>query len=241
MTAATDTLTTGAIVNSRAGRAFNDIGARLAGLGAIAFAVIVVVQNVLRGGSAPANGATGEEVLAYYADHRTMTFVLAATFVVSGGALAAFLGGTMRRLLAGGRPGLAIAGGIGAAGVMALFAVVVGAEQALSLVASGDRPDLGAIEALWAFHNSVFSVLSLFLAVALVGLARAGVAAGITPRAFDVLAPVGAALLAIGAAAGPAIAAGDAMPLFVLAGLGFLTWLAFLVATGLRLVRSTAG
>jgi hypothetical protein len=216
---------------------FADIGARLAGLGAIGFVAVVALQNILRGASAPANGASGEEVLAYYADHRPTTFVLVATFVLSAAALATFLGGAMRRLLAGNRPGWAITGCVGAAGVMALFAVVVAAEQALSVVATGDQPDLGAIEALWAFHSSVFTVLELLLAIALLGLARAGVAADLTPRAFELLAPVGAGLLALGAIAGPAIAAGDAMPVFGLAFLGFAVWLAFLVSTGLRLVR----
>ena len=177
-------------------------------------------------------------MLAYYADHRATTFVLVATFVLTGAGLATFLGGAMRRLLAGSRPGWAITGCVGAVGIMALFAVVVGAEQALSLIATRDQPDLGAIEALWAFHNSVFTVLYLSIGIALVGLARAGVAAGLTPRAFERVAPVGAGLLAVGAVAGPSIAAGDAMPVFALAGLGFLVWLAFLVSTGLRLVRS---
>ena len=121
---------------------------------------------------------------------------------------------------------------------MALFGIMVASEQALSVVAAGDRPDLGTIEALWTFHNSVFTVLFLSLAIALLGLARAGVAAGLTPRAFDRIAPAGAGLLAVGAMAGPWIAAGDAMPVAGLAFLGFAVWLAFLVSTGLRLVRS---
>ena len=217
-----------------------DIRARVAGLGALAFAAVVVLQNLVRGGSTPSNGASGQEVLTYYADHRAMTFFLVATFVLSAGGLATFLGGTMRRLIAGSRPGWAITGGIGAVGIMALFAVVVASEQALSVIAAGDAPDLAAIETLWALHHSVFTVLYLWIAIAMVGLARAGVGAGITPRAFDRLAPIGAGLLAAGAIAGPSIAAGDAMPVFALAGLGFLVWLAFLASTGLRLVR-TAG
>ena len=52
------------------------------------------------------------------------------------------------------------------------------------------------------------------------------------------LAPLGSALLLRGTLAGPSIAAGDAMPLFGLAGVGFLIWLSFFAATGLRLVRS---
>jgi hypothetical protein len=237
-TATEPTIAPTAVPGHRMKRRFDDIGARLAGVGAISFVAVVVLQNLIRGSSAPANGVSVEEVLAHYVDHRTTTIVLVATFVLSGGALAAFLGGAMRRLLAGSRPGWAITGGIGAVGVMALFAVVVACEQALSVVANGDRPDLGAIQALWAFHNSAFTVLYLSLAIALLGLSRAGVATGLTPRAFERLAPVGAGLLAFAAMAGPWIAAGDAIAVSGLALLGFAVWLAFLVSTGLRLVRS---
>jgi len=217
-----------------------DIGARLAGLGALTFAAVVVLQNLLRGATAPANGATSDEVLAGYADHRAVTFVLVATFVVSGVGLAAFLGGAMRRMLASSRSGWAFTGLVGATGIMTLFAVLVACEEALSAIASGSQPDSGAISAIWALHNCVFAVLFLSIAVALVGLSRAGVAAGITPAVFDRLGPIGAALLAVATLAGPAIAIGDAMPMFGLGAIGFLTWLAFLVTTGLRLVRSDA-
>ena len=84
----------------------------------------------------------------------------------------------------------------------------------------------------------MFSVLFLSIAVALVGLSRAGVAAGITPPVFERVAPIAAAMLAVATVAGPAIAAGDAMPVFGLGAIGFLTWLAFLVTTGRRLMGS---
>jgi hypothetical protein len=44
-------------------------------------------------------------------------------------------------------------------------------------------------------------------------------------------------MLLVGTIAGPAIAVGHAMALFAVTGLGFLIWLAFLIVTGLRLVR----
>lgn len=221
-------------------RALGDITSRAAGFGALAFVGIAVLQNVLRGSAAPTNGASSDEVLSYYADHRTLTFVLLGTFVLGGTGLAVFLGGAMRRLVAGARPAWAYTGLAGGLGIMALFAVMVGSEQALSVVADGPTPSAGAVDALWALHNSVFTVLWLSIGVALLGLARAGVAAGITPATFDRLAPVGFALLALGTVAGPATAAGDAMPMFGLGLVGFLIWLAFLATTGLRLVRSEA-
>jgi hypothetical protein len=217
---------------------FGDIRARAAGVGALAFAAIVVLQNIIRGALAPANDASGREVLAHYADHRAVTVALAVTFVLSGIALAMFLGGAMRRLLAGDRPAWAYTGAIGAIGIMAVFAVLIGTEEALSVVATGHEPNLASIEALWALHNSVFTVLLLSVAVALLGLGRAGVAAGMTPAAFERLAPAGCALLALASAAGPFIAAGEATPIFGLGAAGFMIWLAFLVATGRRLIQS---
>jgi hypothetical protein len=215
-----------------------DIGTRAAGWGALTFAFTVIAQNLIRGASAPGNGASGGEVLSHYSGHGAIMFVLATTYVVSGLGMAVFLGGATRRLLAAGRPGWAVAGLVGATCIMTLFALVVAAEQALTVAAHMDKPQLGAIQALWALHNSIFTILDLSIAVALLGLSRAAVAAGMTPKMFNRLAPVGSAMLLVGTLAGPAIAAGHAMALFAVAGLGFLIWLAFLIVTGIRLVRS---
>jgi len=218
-------------------RSAGDISARLAGLGAIGFATTVIAQNLIRGAGAPANDASGAEILTHYADHRTMTTVLVASYALGIVSILVFLGGSATRLVRSDRPGWAVTGLLGAAGVTALFAVVVGCEQALSVAATRDLTGLGAIDALWSLHNSVFAVLDASIALALVGLSRAGISAGITPRPFRWLAPVGAGMLVVGTLAGPAIAAGDAMPLFGVAGLGFVVWLSFLITTGVRLVR----
>ncbi len=95
-------------------RGLGDISPRLAGAGAITFASIVTLQNVIRGGNAPVNGDSDESVLAHYADHRALTFVLIGTFVVSAIGLAVFVGGATRRLLDSDRRGWALAG-VGAA------------------------------------------------------------------------------------------------------------------------------
>jgi|GEM_PF-2903655 len=216
-----------------------DIGPRLAGAGALTFVGSVIMQNIIRGGSAPSNGASSAAVLAYYGDHRGITMALVGLFLLSGSGLAAFLGGAMRRLTGGERPAWAFTGCVGAVGIIVLFSVLVGAEEALSVLAHRNQPNLGAVEALWVLHNCVFTLLFPMIAVALVGLSRAGVAAGITPRAFQRIAPLGASLLAVGALAGPFIAAGDAMALFAVGAIGFLMWLAFLITTGLRLTRAT--
>lgn len=219
------------------GSVAGDLSARAAGWGALIFAVVVIAQNIIRGATAPGNGASATELLSHYSGDGAIPYVLAATYVLSGIGLAVFLGGVTRRLLASGRPGWAITGVVGAIGIMTVFALVIAAEQALTVAAHMDQPDLGAMQAIWALHNSIFSILDLSIAIALMGLSKAAVAAGMAPKAFTKLGPVGAALLILGTVAGPAIAAGDATALFAVAGLGFLIWLAFLVATGIRLVR----
>jgi hypothetical protein len=215
-----------------------DLSTRAAGCGALTFAVTVIAQNLIRGATAPGNGASPALVLSHFSGHGTISFVLAATYVVGGIGMAVFLGGVLRPLLAGGRPGWAVTGVVGAVCIMAVFGLVVAAEQALTLAAHLDHPSIGAIQALWVLHNSIFTILDLSIAVALMGLARAATAAAMTPKAFDRLAPLGAAMLLVGTIAGPAIAVGHAMARVAVTGLGFLIWLAFLIVTGLRLVRA---
>jgi hypothetical protein len=216
-----------------------DLSTRAAGWGALTFAIVVIIQNLVRGASAPGNGASGAHVLSHYSGESAITFVLIATYVVSGTGMAVFLGGITRHLLATRRPGWALTGVVGAIGIMIIFTLVVAAEQALTVAAHMHHPDLGAIQAIWALHNSIFSILDFSIALALVGLSKATIAAGMTPRVFTKLAPAGAAMLVVSTVAGPAIAAGHAMALFGLGGLGFLIWLAFLITTGVRLVRTT--
>ena len=215
-----------------------DLSSRAAGWGALTFAIVVIAQNVIRGASAPGNDASAAKVLSHYSGDEATSILLAATYVLSGIGLAVFIGGITRRLLATSRSGWAITGLLGAIGIFTVFALVVAAEQALTVAAHMDRPDLGAMQALWALHNSIFSVLDLSIALALLGLSRAAVAAGLTPKAFNWLAPVGASLLLIGTIGGPLVAEGRVTALFGAAGVGFVIWLAFLVVTGVRLVRA---
>src|SRR4051812_27034419 len=98
--------------------AFGDISARLAGAGAITFAATVLAQNVIRGASVPGNGASSADILTHYTEHRPVTFVLVATYVLSGIGLALFLGGVMRRLISSDRRGWAFTGLVGATGIM---------------------------------------------------------------------------------------------------------------------------
>ena len=53
----------------------------LGGIGGLVFAGLVVVQNAIRSGF-PANDATTEEVMRYYADHRSATIALSVLFPI---------------------------------------------------------------------------------------------------------------------------------------------------------------
>src|SRR4051812_40967809 len=86
-----------------------DLKNRAAGLGALGFATLVVVQNILRSG-APQPGADIKEVAAHYGDHRGVTVVLMVTLVLGLCCLVSFLGGVAGRLVNSDRRGWAVLG-----------------------------------------------------------------------------------------------------------------------------------
>jgi hypothetical protein len=203
------------------------------GWAALAFVAIVVVQNLIRGAVAPQNNASMSDVVDYYVHHRPLEVLLSVTFVASGCALAIVLGGLLHLASAGPDRAWAYTGFAGGVGIFVLFSTMIGVDAALVGVARGAQPD-GAVNALWALHNAIFAVLDLSIAVALFGLGRVAVARGLAPRPFSWLAPAGAGLLAIGAFGAPLLADGSVMPMMYVAVVGFLVWLAFLVAVGVR-------
>ena len=117
-----------------------DLSTRAAGWGALTFALVVIAQNIIRGATAPGNGASTARVLSHYSGDGATSIVLAATYVLSAIGLTLFLGGITRHLLATSRRGWAIFGLVGALGIYTVFALVVAAEQALSVAAHMDNP-----------------------------------------------------------------------------------------------------
>jgi hypothetical protein len=210
---------------------------RAAGWGGLAFVVVVMIQNLVRATTAPLNNAPTAKVLAHYSQHSPVEMLLSVTFVVSGAGIALYVGGMARRLVDGPAPAWAYTGFAGALGVIALFSTLVGSEAALVGAGHRPHPNFGTIDALWLLHNAIFAVLDLSIAVALLGLGLAAVSAGLAPRVFSWLAPLGAALLAIGAAGAPVLADGSDMVFMAVALVGFVIWLAFVAVTGARLLR----
>lgn len=214
-----------------------DAGLRWAGAAGIAFAVIVIAQNALRAG-APANDASTADVVRYFHDHRGLEWFLVVTFVVSGVAIARWTGGLWQVVTARApeaRDWL-VTGFLGVVGIVAIFASMVSCEVGL-VVASRDASRASTVvPTLWTLHNSLFAILNLLLAIALLGLSRAAVRAGAAPRAFAVISVAGAVLHAIGACFAPALAE-KASPAMAFSGVGFVCWLAFLIASGWRMMH----
>jgi hypothetical protein len=213
-------------------------GRIVGGIGGLAFAAVVILQNLLRA-SAPAAGAAPGDVISYYASHRGITAVLAVTFAISGVALAAFAGAMYDRLAHGRVRAAAFAGLVGIAGIVASFSLVVATDVALSVYVGTGGASLDTTQALWIVHNSVFAVLFLSIGIAVAGLSAAASAEGLLGAIWRPIGAIGGLLLAVGAGAAPAIADGSKVMLVSLAG--FLAWLAFVLAASVALLRESKG
>lgn len=207
---------------------------RLGGGAGLFFAASVVVQNAVRGAAAPPADPTAADLAGYAAEAGTATALSTGLVALNVVALGLFVGAVVSRGWAV-RPGLAAAGLFGAAGVFAMFSLT----SALNVVVVARASDLdpAVLLGLWALHDAAFATTWAALGLALAALGLTGVAAGVAPRVFGWLAPAGGAVLVLAGTA--TYAAVQGAPVLVLASAGFALWLAFLVATGWRLVRGT--
>jgi hypothetical protein len=210
---------------------------RIAGIGGLAFVVIVLGQNVVRGAVAPRADAAPAALIAAYADHRMTSRGLVGAFAISGVALALFVGGAWTRIAKDRANAWAQVFLLGAAGIFALFATMMGVEIALLVATDAPTPSPAVVETLWTLHNGIFGVLQLAIAVGVLGLSLGAVDRGLAHRAFRWIGPAAATLLVVGVVAAPDVAAGGAAPAMGLAGVGFLGWLAVMANTSLSLLR----
>jgi len=210
--------------------------ARLGGVGGLVFTGSILAQNLLRA-SAPANDASPEKIINYYADHRAVSFALAVLFPIGAAGITAFVGSLVSRARGAARTP-AIVGGLSAAALVAMFAIVTATELAMSAYVHRGAPDPSVMSALWLTHMSVFSVNEIFIAITLVGLSTACVKMGLLSPVWKKVGLVGAAGLALGAACTPAIL--DVSPVFGLALAGFLIWGVFVVSASISMLRRPA-
>jgi len=212
---------------------------RWAGVGGIVFATTVIVQNVLKGASAPANDANSASIVAYFVQHAPIESLLVVMFTVGGFGLAVFAGGVWARCtdLNPRTHHWAQTGVLGVAGIVALFSALVACE--IVLLTAAARADLGMqiVALAWLLHNAIFGVLTLSIAVALLGLSQAAVGSGLIHPSFRLIGVVGACLLAFNTALAPLIVASSS-PLMAVGLVGFAGWVAFVIVTSYKLLRS---
>ncbi len=213
---------------------------RVVGATAIALAASMAIQNAMFGwAGAPGYGDPIEEVLAWHTQNRVVVAIAVGQEALHLPLLLGFLTGLHG--LVGRRGGagadwsrLAVAAGATLSAVFALYAVRwIGA-----VLPAGELAEPSpAFELAWQLHAAAFALALPALGTTFIGAAMAAHASGLTPAWQRLLGLVGGSLLLAAGAASLAIADGSAL-LFV--GLpGLAAWLVWLLATGVRLVRSS--
>jgi hypothetical protein len=211
---------------------------RLAGIGALTFAGLVISTNIALGGS-PAHDASAAEVTQFLTDHRTMNVLSTAAFALGAPFLVAFGTGFYSRLRKAGRAVDATWARMGMSGALLIlptFAAVVSSR--LALIVGGDEiigsPEL--VSLLWRLEMSAFLVNSLPLGIGLLGFGIAGSRAGLLPKFFRWLAPVGAACGVLSAAT--AVSTLEGAPTLAFGFIAFACWMLLLITGGIRQLRS---
>jgi hypothetical protein len=213
---------------------------RIAGIGALVFAGLVLTTNALQGAT-PAMDASAEEVTKYLTDHRTESVFATAAFAVGAPFLLAFASAFYGRLKAAGRTEdlvWARLGMIGALLILPTFAAVV--VQRIALLVGHDEiigsPEL--VTLMWRFEMAAFVVNQLPIAAALLGFGIAGARAGLLPRWFGRWVPVAATVAVVSAAS--SVAGLEGSPIGYGGIIPFLSWMALLIVGGIRQLRSAA-
>jgi hypothetical protein len=212
---------------------------RVVGATAIALAASMAIQNAVPVG-APTFGDPIEEVLAWHVENRVAVAIAVGLEALNLPLLLGFVTGLHG--LVGRRGGagadwsrLAVAAGATLSAVFALSAVLwIGV-----VLSAGELAEPSpAFELVWQLHAAAFALALPALGTTFIGAALAAHTSGLTPAWQRLLGLVGGSLLLAAGAANLAIADGSAL-LFV--GLpGLAAWLVWLLATGVRLVRSNS-
>jgi len=210
-------------------------GERLAGVAGIVFVAGVVFQNIVHAAIDPAADASGATILSNLDSHRGLIEFVFALFVIEMAALLIFVGAIYGRAIDTPSGWLARTGLLGVAGIVACFTATVAIEAALT----GTQALAGAphvVEGLWSVHMAFFTLNFTAIGVALFGLSLATAAAGLVPRWFRIVGPIGAGLLVIGAMpVVPAVRGSMAGMGFALPG--FVIWLAWMVFASAGILR----
>src|SRR3954451_1241366 len=216
---------------------------RLVGAAAIAFAVLVVIDNTeVSWAGTPTYAAPIKEVLAFHAENRDAVAISVGLEALNVPLLLLFVTGLHG--LVGRRGGagadwsrLAVAAGATFSAVTAFYAVLW---DGVTLSAGELTEPSPVLELAWRMHAAAFAWSMAALGATFIGAALATHASGLTPPWQRLLGVAGGGLLLAAGTANLAIADGSALVFIGVSGLA--AWLVWLLATGVRLVRArTAG
>ena len=212
---------------------------RIVGVVAVAYAASMIVQNAVFAvtGAPDYNDPLGV-VLTYHAANRGAVAVAVGLEALNLPLLLLFVTGLHGLVQRRGGAGadwsrLAVAAG---ATLSALFALVIATHIAVVLAADGLAEPTPAFELMWQLHAAAFALALPALGATFIGAALATHASGLTRPWQRLLGLVGGSLLLAAGLGNLAIADGSALIFVGLAG--FAAWLVWLLATGVRLVRS---
>jgi hypothetical protein len=212
---------------------------RVVGATAIASAAAVLIDNVVVGWvNSPTYAAPMKEVLAFHADHPGAVAIAVGLEALNVPLLLLFLTGLHG--LVGRRGGagahwsrLAMAAGASFSAVTAFYAVLWDGV----VLAAGDLTEPSPVlELAWQMHAAAFAWSLPALGTTFIGAALATHAIRLTPPWQRLLGVAGGGLLLAAGTANLAIADGSAILFVGVSGLA--AWLVWLLATGVRLVRS---
>jgi hypothetical protein len=212
---------------------------RLVGAAAIAFAVLVVLDNtVVSWAGTTTYAAPIKEVLAFHAENRAAVAIAVGLEALNLPLLLLFVTGLHG--LVGRRGGagadwsrLAVAAGATFSAVMAFYAVLW---DGVVLSAGELTEPSPVLELAWQMHAAAFAWSLPALGTTFIGAALATHASRLTPPWQRLLGVAGGGLLLAAGTANLAIADGSAILFVGVSGLA--AWLVWLLATGVRLVRS---
>jgi hypothetical protein len=212
---------------------------RVVGATAIASAAAVLIDNVVVGWvNSPTYAAPMKEVLAFHAENRAAVAIAVGLEALNLPLLLLFVTGLHG--LVGRRGGagadwsrLAVAAGATFSAVMAFYAVLW---DGVVLSAGELTEPSPVLELAWQMHAAAFAWSLPALGTTFIGAALATHASGLTPPWQRLLGVAGGGLLLAAGTANLAIADGSAILFVGVSGLA--AWLVWLLATGVRLVRS---
>ena len=212
---------------------------RLVGAAAIALAASLVIENLVVLAGSPTYASPIKEVLAFHAEHRGSVAIAVGLQALYVPLLLGFLTGLHGLVERRGGAGadwsrLAMAAGASFSAIFAFYAVLW---DGVVLSAGKLAEPSPVFELVWQMHAAAFALALPALGTTFIGAALATHKTKLTPRWQLLLGVAGGGLLIAAGAANLAIADGSTLLLFV--GVpGYFAWMAWLLATGVRLVRA---